>query len=63
VIDRIESFTDAADALEGSDATDVTGGMAGKVRTLLDLDAPAHVFGADDLPTFLSGGDPGTRIG
>jgi isopentenyl phosphate kinase len=62
VIDRITAFDDAADALGGSDAADVTGGMAGKVRTLLDLDAPAHVFGADDLSTFLSGGEPGTRI-
>jgi isopentenyl phosphate kinase len=62
VIDRIEAFEDVVDALGGSDATDVTGGMAGKVRTLLDLDAPAYVFGADDLSTFLAGGEPGTRI-
>jgi isopentenyl phosphate kinase len=62
VIDRIGSFEEVADALGGSDATDVTGGMAGKVRTLLDLDAPAYVFGADDLRTFLAGGEPGTRI-
>jgi isopentenyl phosphate kinase len=62
VIDRIEGFDAVADALGGSDATDVTGGMAGKVRTLLDLDAPAHVFGADDLDAFLAGGEPGTRI-
>ncbi|MFB6281911.1 MAG: isopentenyl phosphate kinase [Haloferacaceae archaeon] len=63
VIDRIERFDDAADALGGSDATDVTGGMAGKVRALLDLDAPAHVFGPDDLAAFLAGEDAGTRIG
>ncbi|AZH25435.1 isopentenyl phosphate kinase [Haloplanus aerogenes] len=63
VIDHIEDFDAVADALGGSDATDVTGGMAGKVRTLLDLDAPAYVFGADDLSAFLSGGEPGTRIG
>jgi isopentenyl phosphate kinase len=62
VIDRIEDFDAVADALGGSDATDVTGGMAGKVRTLLDLDAPAYVFGAGDLDTFLAGGEPGTRI-
>jgi len=62
VIDRIDAFADVADALGGSDATDVTGGMAGKVRTLLGLDAPAYVFGADDLQTFLAGGEPGTRI-
>ena len=62
VIDRIDDFDSVADALGGSDATDVTGGMAGKVRTLLDLDAPAHVFGAADLDAFLAGGEPGTRI-
>jgi isopentenyl phosphate kinase len=63
VIDRVEDFDAVADALGGSDATDVTGGMAGKVRTLLDVDAPAYVFGAADLETFLTGGEPGTRIG
>ncbi|WP_251343668.1 isopentenyl phosphate kinase [Haloplanus halophilus] len=63
VIDRITSFEEVADALGESDATDVTGGMAGKVRTLLDLDVPASVFGADDLAAFLDGGEPGTRIG
>lgn len=62
VIDRIDDFDAVADALGESDATDVTGGMAGKVRTLLELNAPAYVFGADDLPTFLQGGEPGTRI-
>ncbi|WP_248896978.1 isopentenyl phosphate kinase [Haloplanus halobius] len=63
VIDHIRSLDDVAAALGGSDATDVTGGMAGKVRTLLGLDAPAFVFGADDLPAFLDGGEPGTRVG
>jgi len=62
VIDHIDDFDAVADALGESDATDVTGGMAGKVRTLLDLEAPAYVFGAADLETFLAGGEPGTRI-
>jgi isopentenyl phosphate kinase len=62
VVDRIDDFDDVADALGSSDAADVTGGMAGKVRTLLDLDAPAFVFGAADLPAFLAGEEPGTRI-
>jgi len=62
VIDRIESFEAVADALGGSDATDVSGGMAGKVRELLDLDAPAQVFDLDGLEAFLDGGEPGTRI-
>ena len=63
VIGRIDSFEAVADALGGSDATDVSGGMAAKVRELLALDAPASVFGADGLAAFLRGEEPGTRIG
>ena len=62
VIPRIESFDEVADVLGGSDATDVTGGMTGKVEQLLDLDAPASIFELDDLDRFLSGGSPGTTI-
>jgi len=36
--------------------------MAAKVRELLALDAPAHVFGAAGLEPFLRGEDAGTRI-
>jgi isopentenyl phosphate kinase len=36
--------------------------MAAKVRELLALEAPAYVFGPDELDPFLRGGDPGTRI-
>jgi isopentenyl phosphate kinase len=63
VIPEITSFEDVASALGGSEATDVTGGMAGKVRTLLSLDIPASVFGAGDVSAFLSGGSPGTLVG
>ena len=63
VVPAIDAFDDVAEALGGSDATDVSGGMAGKVRTLLDLSAPAHVFGPDDLRAFLAGESPGTRVG
>jgi isopentenyl phosphate kinase len=63
VIDRIDSFEAVADTLDGSDATDVSGGMLGKVRALLGLDAPTHVFDLDGLEPFLEGGEPGTRIG
>ena len=62
VIDRIESFADIRDAVGASDATDVTGGMAGKVRELLALDVPAYVFDIDGLEAFAAGGDPGTEI-
>jgi isopentenyl phosphate kinase len=62
IIDRITAFEDAAGALGGSATTDVTGGMAAKVRTLLDLGAPASVFDLDGLSSFLDGGSPGTLV-
>ncbi|NHN58821.1 MULTISPECIES: isopentenyl phosphate kinase [Halorussus] len=62
VIPEIRSFDEVAEYLGGSDATDVTGGMAGKVRALLSLGAPATVFGPADLEAFLAGENPGTRI-
>lgn len=63
VIDRIERFDAVADSLGDSGATDVTGGMAGKVRELLGLEAPGYVFGLEGLSAFVEGGEPGTRIG
>ncbi|MFB6170523.1 MAG: isopentenyl phosphate kinase [Haloarculaceae archaeon] len=62
VVERVTAFEEMAAALGGSDATDVTGGMAGKVRTLLDLDVPASIFDLDHLPAFLAGERPGTTI-
>ena len=62
VIPTVDSFEAVADALGASDATDVSGGMAAKVRELLALDAPASVFGADELEPFLRGEEPGTSI-
>jgi len=62
VIERIDDFDAVAPALGESDATDVTGGMAAKVQALLDLDAPAGIFGADALASFLAGDDPGTVV-
>ncbi|WP_435115035.1 isopentenyl phosphate kinase [Halolamina sp. C58] len=63
VIPEITAFADAADALGGSDAdADVTGGMAAKVRELLDLGAPASVFGPESIGAFLAGEQPGTTI-
>jgi isopentenyl phosphate kinase len=62
VIDRVDRWADVAGALGGSDGTDVTGGMAGKVRTLLDLPVPAHVFGPEGVVPFLAGETPGTEV-
>ena len=63
VIPRIGAFDEVADVLGVSDATDVTGGMAAKVRQLLALDSPAYVFGPEAVERFLAGEDAGTRIG
>ncbi|AQL41409.1 acetylglutamate kinase [Halorientalis sp. IM1011] len=62
VIDRIDAFEEVAAVLGGSDAADVTGGMAAKVRTLLDLDTPASIFALDDLEAFFEGDEPGTLV-
>jgi len=63
VIERVASLSEVGDALGDSDATDVTGGMAAKVRELLALSVPGYVFGRSDVGTFLDGGEPGTRVG
>jgi isopentenyl phosphate kinase len=62
VIPTIDAFGPVAEAVGASDATDVSGGMAAKVRELLALDAPASVFGPADLGAFLRGASPGTTI-
>ncbi|MFB6107083.1 MAG: isopentenyl phosphate kinase [Halobacteriaceae archaeon] len=62
VIAEITSFAEVADALGESAETDVTGGMAAKVRALLDLDVPASVFGPDALEAFLAGDRVGTTV-
>ena len=62
VVDRVDAFADVADAVGDSEATDVTGGMAGKVRALLALGVPAQIFGPDALDAFLAGEAPGTTI-
>jgi len=62
VIDCITSFEAVESALGGSESTDVSGGMAGKVRALLALDSPAHIFGPDALESFLAGARSGTTV-
>ncbi len=62
LIPLIESLDDVAHVLGGSDSTDVTGGMAGKVASLLELETDAFVFGVDGVGRFLSGDSAGTKI-
>jgi isopentenyl phosphate kinase len=62
VIPRIDGYDHVADVLGESDATDVTGGMAGKVRALLELDVEASIFDLDAVGPFLAGERVGTTI-
>ncbi|WP_049920839.1 isopentenyl phosphate kinase [Halopiger djelfimassiliensis] len=62
VVERISAYEDVESVLGDSDATDVTGGMAAKVRALLALEAPASIFGLEELEPFLDGSNPGTTI-
>lgn len=62
VIPGIEGYDEVARYLGESESTDVTGGMAAKVRALLGLEAPASVFGPEALDDFLAGASPGTEI-
>ncbi|MEF8892595.1 isopentenyl phosphate kinase [Halodesulfurarchaeum sp.] len=62
VIPEIHEFEAVREVLGGSSATDVTGGMAGKVRSLLELDTGAQIFDLAGLEDFLAGATAGTRI-
>lgn len=62
VIPEIRSFEDVAGVLGGSDATDVSGGMAAKVTQLLSLSTPASIFDLDGLAAFLDGEAAGTTV-
>ena len=62
VIERITGYNEVASMLGDSEMTDVTGGMAAKVETLLSLKRQASVFDLDGLDRFLDGGQPGTSI-
>ena len=62
VIPRIDAYEEVANVLGASDATDVTGGMAGKVQALLDLDVEASIFDLDSIGPFLADERVGTTI-
>lgn len=62
VIPEIRSYAEVADVLGTTESTDVTGGMAGKVRELLTLDCDAAIFAPEELGTFLETGTAGTVI-
>ena len=62
VIPEIDEYETVQSVLGGSDSTDVTGGMAAKVRRLLELESPASIFDLESLPAFLETGTAGTVV-
>ncbi|WP_255167446.1 isopentenyl phosphate kinase [Natrononativus amylolyticus] len=62
VVERIGSYEEVAAVLGESESTDVTGGMAAKVRALLALESRASIFGLDELAAFLAGEAVGTTL-
>jgi isopentenyl phosphate kinase len=62
VIERIDSYAEVESILGESDTTDVTGGMAHKVSTLLEMDVPASIFSGESLSEFLNEGRAGTVV-
>lgn len=62
VIPEITDLEDVRSYLGESESTDVTGGMAAKVATLLETGSPATIFGPADLEAFLAGDRVGTRV-
>jgi len=62
VVPAIDSYEEVASILGESESTDVTGGMAHKIRQLLQLDVPASVFDIDSLERFLQDERAGTVV-
>ncbi len=59
------NFESVRSYVQGSEGTDVTGGMLGKVLELLEVDIDSYIFNASKenvIAGFLSGDEPGTRI-
>ena len=61
------NFESVRSHVQGSEGTDVTGGMLGKVLELLaiEIDINSYIFNAskeDVIAGFLSGDEPGTRV-
>lgn len=62
VIDQITEYESVSSVLGDSSATDVSGGMAAKVKELLSLGHESYIFDPSSIDQFFSAGHPGTRI-
>lgn len=63
VIPKITRYGDVSELIDEPPGTDVTGGLGSKIEALLGGSIPAAVFGIEQLPEFLAGELPGTRVG
>lgn len=60
---RLEHVSSVEEITElGDEGTDVTGGIRGKVESLLSLPSGGRVFGADELEEYLDGEAVGTLV-
>ena len=60
---RLEHVSSVEEITEfGDEGTDVTGGISGKVESLLSLPSGGRVFGADELEEYLDGEAVGTLV-
>ncbi len=62
VIPTIRAMGDGPAGFDRPDGADVSGGMGGKVATLLRADLTGSIFGIEDMDAFLGGGSPGTTV-
>jgi isopentenyl phosphate kinase len=62
VIPRLSSQQKGNSSITHSSATDVTGGMAGKIKELANTNAPVSIFDLPNLEAFLKGSNPGTLV-
>lgn len=62
VIPHLSPHQQKESSITHSSATDVTGGMAGKINELTNASAPVSIFDLPNLEDFLNGNNPGTSV-
>jgi len=62
VIPHLSPHQQKESSITHSSATDVTGGMAGKVNELANASSPVSIFDLPNLEAFLKGNNPGTLV-
>ena len=60
VVNELESLEELEDS--GTDKADITGGMKGKVKNILDHRINARIFGQEQLKEFFKQENPGTLV-